>query len=396
MLEIIIYCVIALISIPILMLTLESVVAVLPSTIAKNIQGINLLSDKLRTVVLIPAHNEEKIIGSTLDSILSQLRPNDSIIVIADNCVDETASIARAKGADVIERNDLKNQGKGYALDYGLNALREHPPDIVVIMDADVICQKGCIPRLALKALETNRPVQACYLLSKSTENDIKSLISVFAFRFKNMIRPLGLLRLGAPCLLTGTGMAFPWKILKSVPLASNNLVEDMQLGLDLALPGYNPIFCPEARLTSPCAISGGSARTQRTRWEHGHLKTIISQVPRLLLHSIRQFRFDLFLLALEVGVPPLSLLVLSWSACITATSVLAIIGIVSWNPTILLVTAGSLLGFSIFLGWFKFGRDLIRLRTLFSAPFYMLWKLPIYLQFVVKQEKNWVRTDRK
>ena len=76
-----------------------------------------------------------------------------------------------------------------------------------------------------------------------------KDLVSVLAFTVKNLVRPLGLKQLNLPCLLTGTGMAFDWSIIGNVALASDNLVEDMQMSIDLAINGHTALLCTRVKL---------------------------------------------------------------------------------------------------------------------------------------------------
>ncbi len=344
--------------------------------------------------ILIPAHNEETVIKTTLNSLLPQVDSPDKIIVIADNCSDETAAIAQQCKVTVLEREDDENRGKGYALDYGLKSLKNNPPNIVILIDADCYVTPETINKLVQKASETKKPVQALYLLEKPQNPSPKDLISALAFLVKNKVRSTGLFRLGLPCLLAGTGMAFPWQVLEKISLASGNIVEDMQLGIDLALSGYSPIFCPDAEVTGILPQQTSAAKTQRTRWEHGHLQTILSQVPRLLKGSIVQRRFDLLALALELSVPPLSLLVMLWIGGISITITAGFLGF-SWLPTVILAIAGMLLVFGVLIGWAKYGRQEIPGFTLLSIPFYLLWKIPLYLAFLVRPESKWIRTER-
>ncbi len=188
--------------------------------------------------------------------------------------------------------------------------------------------------------------------------------------------------------------MAFPWKALQKISLASGNIVEDMQLGIDLALCGYSPIFCPDAQVTGILPQQTSAAKTQRTRWEHGHIQTILSQVPRLLKAAVVQRRFDLLALALELSVPPLSLLVTLWIGGITLTITAGFLGF-SWLPTVILGMAGMFLILGILSGWAKFGRKEIPGFALLSIPFYLLWKVPLYLAFFVRPQSQWVRTER-
>ena len=347
-----------------------------------------------KVAVLIPAYNEAAGIGATISTILPQLTPQDRLLVIADNCTDATAEIARNCGATAIERHDTERRGKGYALDFGLTAIASDPPEVVIMVDADCICQPDAIEKLARVAIAEQRPVQATYLMEQPPNPTPKDSISALAFLVKNLVRPSGLKQLGFPSLLTGTGMAFPWLIIRDVPLASSNIVEDMQMSLDLAIAGHPTVFCPEARVTGCLPQQQQVAKTQRTRWDHGHLQTLLTQTPRLATASVEQQRFDLMAIALDLSVPPLSLLVAIWVAACAASILSAIIG-ASAIPAILLGVQGLLILVSIVSAWAKFGRADISGATLLSVPFYILWKIPLYLGFILKRQTKWVRTER-
>ena len=295
---------------PVLILAAEVAAALLPS----GTSGVSRPTG-IRCVVLVPAHDEEAGIKTTLSSIQEQLEPQDRILVIADNCTDGTAMVARTAGADVVERVDAHRRGKGFALDCGTRALESNPPDVVVILDADCLLRPGALGQLVAMAFRTRRPAQAVYCLEPPAGAGSLTQLSAFAFLFKNLVRPRGLARMGFPCLLTGSGMAFPWQVLHSAPLASGNIVEDMQLGLDLALAGHPPQLCAEARVDGVLPSGRDAAYRQRTRWEHGHLRTLLTQVPRLLGAAVRRCRLDLLALALELSVPPLSVLGLLYIA---------------------------------------------------------------------------------
>jgi cellulose synthase/poly-beta-1,6-N-acetylglucosamine synthase-like glycosyltransferase len=350
----------------------------------------------LRVAILVPAHNEEAVIAETLHSIQPQLTPQDTLLVVADNCTDATATIAQREGATVIERRNPDQRGKGYALDYGVQYLAQSngTPDIVILMDADCSVHPGCIEQLAHLAAERQRPIQSCYVMATPAEPRIKDRLSAFAFLVKNWVRPLGLSQLGAPCLLTGTGMAFPWQILKDAPLSSGNIVEDMQLGLDLAIVGHAPQFCPTARVTGLLPQAQDTATQQRTRWEHGHLQTFLSQTPRLLKATLQQGRPDLLALVGELSIPPLSFLVLLWLVY-ALMSVAAGLTIGSYLPLWLTAITGALLGMAILLAWGKVARDLLPFSTLLMVPLYLLWKIPVYFKFFRKPQASWNKTKR-
>ena len=347
-----------------------------------------------RLAVLIPAYNEAAGIAATIATILPQLTPDDRLLVIADNCTDETAEIARNCGASAIERQDTQRKGKGYALDFGLESIASDPPEVVIMVDADCICGPFALETLARVAVASSRPVQATYLMEQPPNPTPKDSISALAFLVKNLVRPSGLKQLGFPSLLTGTGMAFPWSIIRSVSLASSNIVEDMQMSLDLAIGGSPTIFCPEARVTGCLPQQQQVAKTQRTRWEHGHIQTLLTQTPRLTTASVKQKRIDLLAIALDLSVPPLSLLVAIWLAAFAASLLAATFG-TSPIPAILLAVQGILILVSIVGAWAKFGRADISGSTLLSVPFYILWKIPLYFGFLLNRQTKWIRTER-
>jgi hypothetical protein len=206
-----------------------------------------------------------------------------------------------------------------------------------------------------------------------------------------NVVRPRGLRRLGLPCLLTGSGMAFPWRLLRDTPLASGNVVEDMRLGVDLAIAGHPPTFEPAAAVTGKLPSDGDVARSQRTRREHGHLGTLLVQAPWLIVAALRQRRWDLAALGLELAIPPLSILGLMWAVALVASLTLTDAPL----PAQLLVIGGTAALAGGLLAWVAFGRSVLPLTVLLAAPVYAVAKLPMYLQFIVRRQRAWGRTPR-
>ena len=379
--------------IQIILLFVECVSALLPdNTKFKSTQ--NQISRPSITV-LIPAHNEEKVIGRTLTALISQLTAKDQLVVIADNCTDQTAKLSRQLGATVIERNDLLNLGKGYALDCGLRFIESNPPQVVTIVDADCIVQPDSINQIALEVMRTGRPVQAVYLMESAATSSSHNLISALAFKIKNLVRPTGLARMNLSCLLTGTGMAFPWTVISQVSLASGNIVEDMQLSIDLALTGNSPKFCPQAKVLGILPQKEQAANSQKKRWTHGHLKTILTQCPKLVKESIVQRRFDLFAIALDLFILPLSLLVMIWLVAMIGGLILGIL-FGEWKISHISAFAGIPLFISLIGTWMKFARNEISIQTLITLPWYIFRKqLPIYFAFIFNPQQKWVRTER-
>lgn len=130
-----------------------------------------------RVAILIPAHNEESGIEATLATILPQLGKGDRALVVADNCQDKTASLARAAGAEVIERSHASLRGKGYALDFGVRHLAADPPEVVIIVDADCRVDAGAVDALAQATVRYQRPAQALYLMHAPPGEGLRQLI---------------------------------------------------------------------------------------------------------------------------------------------------------------------------------------------------------------------------
>ena len=332
----------------------------------------------------------------TLADIKPQLHSGDLLLVVADNCTDNTAAVAAAAGADVVERNDPTRKGKGYALAFGLHKLGLDPPSVVIVIDADCRVGEATIERLAAACVSSQRPAQALNLMVAPDEASTNYRVAEFAWRVKNWARPLGLKALGLSCQLMGTGMAFPWTLIASVDLASGSIVEDLKLGLDLALAGAPAQFCPAARVTSTFPLTAEGAQSQRRRWEQGHIGVVLGALPRLLVLSIGRTNWQAFALALDALVPPLALLAL----LIIAMTVLAGSAILfGGSPIAFFVCLGSGTAFvaAVLLCWWKYGRDILTLRDIVLILFYVAGKAPLYRQLLSrKRDSQWVRTDRR
>ncbi len=377
----------ALPSVPLVTLAVECFAALVPRRVVPPPFG-----TRPHLAVLVPAHNESSGLIPTLRDIATQLSPGDRLLVVADNCADDTAEVARARGAEVAERFDPERRGKGYALAFGRDALAADPPEVVIVVDADCRLGPDCLARLAVAGRA--RPAQGAYRMTAPAGAGPGRQIAVFAFLVKNVVRPLGLKHLGAPCLLTGTGMAFPWAVFTAAPLAHGHIVEDMGLAVDLAALGTTAAFVPEAEVWGEFPADDTAAGTQRRRWEHGHLGVIRAGVPRLLVASVRRGRLWLLALALDLAVPPLSALAMGAMGALAA---LAACGLLAgnWGPALLLASAVGLAGVGVLGAWARFGRPTLPARALARAPLYALGKVGLYAGFVWRPQRAWVRTAR-
>ncbi|MEO7336848.1 MAG: glycosyltransferase family 2 protein, partial [Caldimonas sp.] len=179
-----------------------------------------------------------------------------------------------------------------------------------------------------------------------------------------------------------------------TAPLATGQLVEDMQLGLELAASGFPPSFCPEARVSSEFPLSQQSTVSQRTRWEHGHLAMISEWAPKLMALAVRNRDGALAAMTLDLCVPPLAWLVLASTSLVLVNLVFLVAGSAS-APFILAIVNLFMIGAAVLLAWRNFGRHIVSLVELLGAPAYVLSKIPVYIGFLRNRQTEWVRTAR-
>lgn len=346
----------------------------------------------VRSVVVIPAHDEEKVIAATLTR-LKDLGARHHLLVVADNCSDRTADICRDMGVEVLERTDPDRRGKGFALDHAARALRGRGFDVVTIVDADCRIDGDSLDRLVREAA-AGRPAQTVNLLMADLTKPPMVQVSTFAFLVKNLVRQRGLERLCGRVHLTGTGMAFPAHLFLEAPLATDDIVEDLGLGLELAAQGHPPTLVTDAFVWSEGASSEGTL-LQRRRWEGGYLRTATRIGPSLLWKGIRAMDIRTLCSGLDLLVPPLTLLfLLNFALLILGAGFSALTG-AAWWPVQLLATATLLAILAIAAVWLRLGRAYLSGRALLMLPLYMAWKVPLYLRLVRGEPSAWLRTGR-
>lgn len=397
-----VYCVSLLLSLLHLVLAAYAFLVALPATILCTEILLALLprrrdprtdGTRPRIAVLVPAHNESTGVLPTLSAITAQLSPGDRLVVIADNCSDDTAAVAQAAGAEVTERRHLQLRGKSYALDHGVKFLRADPPSVVIVIDADCTLGDHCLERLARMSCATGGPVQGKFL-TLAANDSLKMRVAEFAMRVNAHVRQRGLHRVGLACRLTGSGIAYPWLVVKDAPLASGHLAEDMQLGLVLGRQGTPPAYCEDAYVQTVFPGSAEAQTSQRTRWEHGHLSVIVHDVPPLLLQSVIRGQFRYALQVLDLLVPPIALLAMLLLAAV-------VLGVTMWwafgwlLPLLIATIGALLLTVAISVARAAFASDLLSIADLLRVPSYVTAKLPLYARFIVRRQVEWVRTKR-
>jgi len=315
------------------------------------------------------------------------------ILLVADNCTDDTAAIGRALDIETIERRDAERHGKGFALAFGRDHLAAAPPEVTIVLDADCSIDACSLERLANAAMVRGSPVQALNLLEPDREAPAMVQVAAFAFAVKNQVRQLGIQRMGGAALLNGTGMAFPWADFSIAPLASGHLAEDLELGIKLARSGRYARLEPTARLFSKVSSADGTL-SQRTRWERGFLSNARRHAFPTLASAFRRRSWKLILLAAHLLVPPLALLLTVALASLAGTMMLYLAG-AALAPALTLSATMMLLVFAIASAWLGCGRPYLAGKTAVRLPLYLVWKMPIYASIIARKPARWVRTER-
>lgn len=371
-----------------------------------------LMAPAPRITVVVPAHDEEIVLGATLDSLAHQHYPADRFetVVVADNCSDATAAIARARGARVLERTNPHLRGKGYALDWAFERLLAAPDaaDAFVIVDADTFVDPAFLRvmagRLAAEGDAWGRcALQGRYGVLNGSAGWRAALMNA-AFDLHNHVKPLGLDRLGLSVGLKGNGMAFTRALLEQARWQGSSVTEDIDYGLDLLCEhGIRVGYVPEARVVAQMPVTAAQAAPQRARWEEGRTRLLRARGLPLLIAGLRQRDGRLCAAALDLAAPPLAELaglLLIWGASIPLVQAAGWLpGVGGWWYGAWLVGA---LGMAAWvLGGLRVaGAPRGAYLALVAAPAYAAWKFALVATRLPggktgTSAPEWVRTAR-
>jgi cellulose synthase/poly-beta-1,6-N-acetylglucosamine synthase-like glycosyltransferase len=347
--------------------------------------------------VLIPAHNEEAILGTLLASLSQLTYPKEryKICVIADNCTDKTADLARQfEDVQVYERFNPEKRGKGYALNWIWQQLADSQQvyDAYVVLDADSVAIPTFLQMMDKELQRGSKALQACNTVLNITTSP-STVLRWVALTLMNHVRPLGRTGLGCSATLTGNGMCLSYELLQRYPWQAFGIAEDYQYYLTLVQHGERISYVPEAIVRSQMPVTFEQMRTQDVRWEATPPQQSLWRIAWQLLGTALRSKSIVRLEAVaELLTPPLSLLV---TACllIFASSLLL------WSP--LEILFGFLLAagvtYYIATAFYFIRAPLTVYKALVHVPGFMLWKL--WVIFVLsrsrKHTKEWVRTAR-
>ncbi|MCL5996854.1 MAG: glycosyltransferase family 2 protein [Chloroflexi bacterium] len=352
-----------------------------------------------RFAILVPAHNEEQLIEQTLHSLqrLDYPKSHYAVHVVADNCNDRTAELARRCGAVAHERVDLEKRGKGYALEWLLARLWEGETnvpagerfDAVVIIDADTDVSGNFLSVLNARLNRGERVVQAYYAV-RTPDRSWGAALRFAALAVLHYLRPQGRMVLGGSAGLKGNGMMFAAAVMQAQHWTAS-LTEDIEFHMNLVLGGERVMFAPDAVVWAEMPDSLANAQGQNVRWERGRLQMLRRYVPTLLRQALKRHSFVLFDAAMEQLIPPTSLLVFLSVFCLAGAAIAGLsVGVVI--ASVLIV---------IHFGYVLAGLALVRAPrkvyyTLLYSPVLVLWKVWLLARVLAGLDKQgWARTTR-
>jgi cellulose synthase/poly-beta-1,6-N-acetylglucosamine synthase-like glycosyltransferase len=343
-------------------------------------------SEKLPIVVLVPAHNEEALIGRCIRSVLFSADSGTEVLVVAHNCTDATAMKAEAAGAHVMLLDDDGQEGKGGALRFGFAAALARGFHAVLVIDADSVVSPSLIAAVRQEFLSGARALQCRYEVNNAQENRRTRLMTL-AFLAFNVIRPRGRDRLGLSSGIVGNGFALHRDVLTRIPYGASSVVEDLEYHLTLVRAGIRVAFVDAATVRGEMPVSDRGAQTQRARWEGGRLRMMRRWAPTLIADLLRGqarlFEPLLDLLAVPIATEVSLLLV---AACLPV-GWLRLYALGAFLVLIVHVAAAAICG-EDFWG---------TMRVLTTAPAYVFWKLWHLPETwrTARANSAWVRTER-
>ncbi|HYM28445.1 MAG TPA: glycosyltransferase family 2 protein [Steroidobacteraceae bacterium] len=351
---------------------------------------------RVRFDIVVPAHDEAEVIERTVRSLLQLDWPRDAfrVLVIADNCSDATASLARACGAAVLERHDTSRRGKGYALEFAFeHCRRDGFAQALVVVDADSEVSANLLEALATRLERGAQALQVHYGVLNPLVSWRTRLMTIAMTAF-HLVRSRARERLGVSCGIRGNGWCVTRALLGTVPYRAYSLTEDIEFGIALALAGQRVAYCDEAQVRGEMVSRAAAAGKQRQRWEHGRFALLRSSALPLLARALTRGDRVCLDLALDLLVLPLSYVALAVLVLLAGGAALT-----WWHPAEapwlwLAVATAAALWLHILRGWQLSGIGWRGLLDLACVPLFVLWKLRILLGR--RSPDAWVRTERE
>jgi 1,2-diacylglycerol 3-beta-glucosyltransferase len=352
---------------------------------------------RTRFLVVIPAHDESALIAGTVRSVLASDYPAAlrEVVVIADNCTDDTAAEARRAGATCLERADPDRRGKPWALNWMFTTVDLSTYDGVAIVDADTIVDSQFLKMMDGRLQRGERAIQGYYGVLNPDDTWLTRLAGLPASLNNHFLYP-GKRALGLSCSLAGNGMCFDAELVRRLGWNAFTLSEDWEYYLILALHDVVVTSAPDAIIHGQVARSLALGQAQRIRWMKGRMQALALHWRPLLRKGLREGNMVSLDAMLDIARPTHSIL-LVWSLCYLAVTLLLwLSGAASAAPA---VCASTIVAAQIvyFVAGFAIERPPLRTwLALAGVPWYLAWKSVLTIRALFSlHERAWVKTTR-
>ena len=334
-----------------------------------------------RFAILVPARNEERLLGRLLEGLCALRYPADryDVHVVADNCDDRTAAVARRFPVEVHERSEPEKPGKAAALGWLLRRIPLDGYDAVVIIDADSTASENLLEVANTCLADGALAVQAHDRVA-NPEASPASALAGLAFSLHNFVLPLGREALGLSAGLNGNGMVLATCLAKDAEWESFGPAEDAELHASLVQAGQRVHFEPRISVAAEMPTSVAAAAAQNRRWDAGRAAAARRHGLRLLSSAL--YSRDVLKLggALDLLLPPLAAQVAGAGLSLLCgvglrSKLLSRIGLV-------LLAEQSL---TVALAVLRSGQAGPASRHLWAAPGYLVWKSAVYLEALAR-----------
>lgn len=361
-----------------------------------------LIDKKHKFMAIIPAHNEEGVIGNLIDSLNNQNYDKDlyDVYVIADNCTDNTAKIAKEKGAIVYKRFDEKHKTKGAALDWFLQQkIKENAPyDALFIFDADNIVDKDFIVNMNKKLCQGEEVVQGYRDIKNPTDNWIAGGYALFYWTLHRLYH-LARYNIGLSPNLNGTGFMVRFDIIKEEGgWKTETLTEDIEFSLQRIIKGRKLGWATDAIVYDEQPTSFAQSWNQRSRWSTGHIQCI-AKYTKPLAQAVKEHKtlMNLDGLLYLLGSFPMlvvSLIVLLTNFIMYSANVLTPMEF-AFNMLMYLIPTFLFPGLTAIFVMFLEKRPIKpMLKVILCYPLFMGSWILINIKCLVKKETTWKKIE--
>jgi cellulose synthase/poly-beta-1,6-N-acetylglucosamine synthase-like glycosyltransferase len=355
------------------------------------------IKKQYKFLLLIPAHNEEQIIGRLLESIkkLDYDINLFKVMVIVDNCIDKTAEIVKKYNIKILARTDKHKTGKGFAIEWALERIDINKFDAIVIVDADNIIDTRFFHGLNEIIAEGINAIQCYNGLANPDESAFASIMHL-SRTIDNELYHHAKYKIGLSSFLMGNGMCFTSKILKNYGWSASTLAEDYEYYAKLIEKKEMVGFAANARLYHQESKGINQATSQRLRWSSGKFEIARKYGVHLLKKGLKERNYKIVDASFPLILPNLSLMVnmtfMALLISILIHFIYPISGVIIWLLFLILLEIAY-----FFIGIFLTKIPILKFVYAFSfAPVFLLWKGYIDIKGIFGEKKRQWGSSRR